>query len=80
MTPYNLRFKKSYGGTPEPQTPQDAPWLRAPSLKITPMGEGNCQGKVIVYVEIQRSSSEGFVELPVNQILVSKKAIHGSTL
>jgi hypothetical protein len=21
-------FKKSYGGTPEPQTPQDAPWLR----------------------------------------------------
>jgi hypothetical protein len=39
-----------------------------------------CQGKVIVYVEIQRSSSKGVVELPVNQILVSKKAIHGSTL
>jgi hypothetical protein len=31
-TPYN--FKKSYGGTPQPQTPQDAPWLRGPSLKI----------------------------------------------
>jgi hypothetical protein len=31
-TPY--KFKKSYGGTPEPQTPQDAPWLRGPSLKI----------------------------------------------
>ena len=30
-TPY--KFKKSYGGTPEPQTPQDAPWLRGPSLK-----------------------------------------------
>jgi hypothetical protein len=30
-TLYN--FKKSYGGTPEPQTPQDAPWLRGPSLK-----------------------------------------------
>ena len=29
-TPY--KFKKSYGGTPEPQTPQDAPWLRGPSL------------------------------------------------
>ena len=27
-------LKKSYGGTPEPQTPQDAPWLRGPSLKI----------------------------------------------
>jgi hypothetical protein len=26
------KFKKSYGGTPEPQTPQDAPWLRAPSV------------------------------------------------
>ena len=31
-TPY--KFKNSYGGTPEPQTPQDAPWLRGPSLKI----------------------------------------------
>jgi hypothetical protein len=30
-TPYN--FKNSYGGTPEPQTPQDAPWLRGPSFK-----------------------------------------------
>jgi hypothetical protein len=30
-TPY--RFKKSYGGTPEPQTAQDAPWLHGPSLK-----------------------------------------------
>ena len=29
-TPY--KFKKSYGGTPVPQTPQDAPWLRGPSL------------------------------------------------
>jgi hypothetical protein len=28
------KFKKSYGGTPEPQTHQDAPWLRGPSLKI----------------------------------------------
>ena len=45
-TPY--KFKNSYGGTsstPEPQTPQDAPWLRArgPSLKFSysiamPMG------------------------------------------
>ena len=33
-TPYKL--KKTYGGTPEPQTPQDAPWLRGPSLKIAP--------------------------------------------
>ena len=31
-TPY--KFKKSYGGTPEPQTPQDAPSLHGPSLKI----------------------------------------------
>ena len=30
-TPY--RFKKSYGGTPEPQTAWDAPRLRGPSLK-----------------------------------------------
>ena len=30
-TPY--KFKKSYGGTPEPQTPQDAPWLHGPFLK-----------------------------------------------
>ena len=28
------KFKKTYGGTPEPQTPQDAPWLRGPSLNI----------------------------------------------
>jgi hypothetical protein len=28
------KFKKSYGGTPEPQTTQDAPWLREPSLRI----------------------------------------------
>ena len=27
------KFKRSYGGTPEPQTPQDAPWLHGPSLK-----------------------------------------------
>jgi hypothetical protein len=27
-TPY--KFKKSYGGTPEPQTAQDAPWLHGP--------------------------------------------------
>jgi hypothetical protein len=28
------KFEKSYGGTPEPQTPQDAPcWLHGPSLK-----------------------------------------------
>jgi hypothetical protein len=26
------KFKKSYGGTPETQTPQDAPWLHGPSL------------------------------------------------
>jgi hypothetical protein len=26
------KFKNSYGGTPEPQTPQDAPWLHGPSL------------------------------------------------
>jgi hypothetical protein len=31
-TPY--KFKKSYGGASEPQTPQDAPWLRGPSLKV----------------------------------------------
>ena len=31
-TPY--KFKKLYGGTPEPQTPQDAPWLHGPSLKL----------------------------------------------
>jgi hypothetical protein len=24
------KFKKSYGGTPEPQTTQDAPWLDGP--------------------------------------------------
>jgi hypothetical protein len=30
-TPY--KFKKSYCGTPEPQTVQDAPWLHGPSLK-----------------------------------------------
>ena len=30
-TPY--KFKNSYGGTPEPQTAQDAPWLHGPSLK-----------------------------------------------
>jgi hypothetical protein len=30
-SPY--KFKKSYGGTQEPQTPQDATWLRGPSLK-----------------------------------------------
>ena len=28
------KFKKTYGGTPEPQTLQDAPWLGGPSLKI----------------------------------------------
>jgi hypothetical protein len=27
------KFKKSYGGTPEPQTAQGAPWLHGPSLK-----------------------------------------------
>ena len=27
------KFKKSYGGTPEPQTTQDAPRLHGPSLK-----------------------------------------------
>jgi hypothetical protein len=32
------KFKKSYGGTPEPQTTQDAPWLRGPSLKRQPEG------------------------------------------
>jgi hypothetical protein len=26
-------LKKSYGGTPEPQTAHDAPWLHGPSLK-----------------------------------------------
>ena len=36
-TPYN--FKKSYRGTPEPQTPAwDAPWLRGPSLKKNKAG------------------------------------------
>ena len=34
------KFKKSYGGTPEPQTTQDAPWLHGPSLKNT-NGTGN---------------------------------------
>jgi hypothetical protein len=28
------KFKKSYGGTPEPQTAEGAPWLHGPSLKI----------------------------------------------
>ena len=32
LVPY--KFKKSYGGTPEPQTTQDATWLHGPSLKI----------------------------------------------
>jgi hypothetical protein len=30
-TPYT--FKKSYEGTPEPLTAQNAPWLHGPSLK-----------------------------------------------
>jgi hypothetical protein len=30
-TPY--KFKKSYGGTPEAQNAQEAPWLHGPSLK-----------------------------------------------
>jgi hypothetical protein len=30
-TPY--KFKKSYGGTSEPQTAEDAPWLHETSLK-----------------------------------------------
>ena len=52
-----------------------------PGTRVSPVSSCvSCQGKVILYVEIQRSSSEGFVELLVNQILVSKKAIHGSTL
>ena len=29
-----FKFKKSYRGTPEPLTAQDAPWLNGPSLKI----------------------------------------------
>jgi hypothetical protein len=28
------KFEKSYGGTPEPQTPKDALWLHGPSLKL----------------------------------------------
>jgi hypothetical protein len=32
-TPYMYKFNKSYGGTPEPQTTQDAPWLHGPSLQ-----------------------------------------------
>jgi hypothetical protein len=30
--PYTLK-KKLYGGSPEVQTTQDAPWLHGPSLK-----------------------------------------------
>ena len=32
-TPY--KFKKSYGGTPGPQTAQGAPWVHGRSLKYT---------------------------------------------
>jgi hypothetical protein len=44
-TPY--KFKKSYGGTVEPQTPQDAPWLhaiRTLSLKIPYKFKKSCGG------------------------------------
>jgi hypothetical protein len=34
------KFKNSYGGTPEPQTPHDAPWLHGPSLKRESMQLG----------------------------------------
>ena len=35
MLEISYKFKKSYGGTPELQTTQDAPWLRGPSLKTS---------------------------------------------
>ena len=42
---------------------------------FAPVGDPNCGGEsggTIVYMEIQRYSSEGVVELPANQILVPK--------
>jgi hypothetical protein len=41
-SPYKV--KNSSGGTPEPQTPQDAPWLRGPSLKILRAGWDSFKG------------------------------------
>ena len=29
-----IQFEQSYGGTPEPQTAQDAPWLHGPSSSL----------------------------------------------
>jgi hypothetical protein len=34
MTSYTYKKSYMYGGTPEPQTTQDAPWVHGPSLKI----------------------------------------------
>ena len=50
-TPY--KFKKSYGGTPEPQTPQDAPWLRGPSLKSKLFISRSCPILVLTTVLIR---------------------------
>jgi hypothetical protein len=47
--PYKFKNSYMYGGTPEPQTTQDAPWLHRPSLKIH--AQYQCK---IVYLSITR--------------------------
>ena len=69
-TPY--KFKKSYGGTPEPQTPQDAPWLRGPSLKILNLG---CYRRLacrlaIVYTAVTHRSTVARAWLTSNRLKV----------
>jgi hypothetical protein len=55
-TPY--KFKKSYGGTPEPQTPQDAPWLRGPSLRKF-LNINLCIGAGAVFGKVTRYENSG---------------------
>ena len=70
-TPY--KFKKSYGVTPEPQTPhQDAPWLRGPSLKkILNLEFLVCIHRIHVYRGMWRSTRP-HARRPWNQL--SRKA------
>jgi hypothetical protein len=79
------KFKNSYGGPPEPQTTQDAPWLHGPSLKNSPAGSmifffKNARKKIIDPTGVRRSSNPTGEFLKLYVLQYSTKSTSGVEL
>jgi hypothetical protein len=54
------KFKKSYGGTPEPHTTQDAPWRHGPSLNISDLWRASARSSHKFVMPVEKVPRRGY--------------------